>query len=98
MRRIGVDEYRTIVERRNTYVSQCMARAAVAGREPPLPPRKELEPTVEAQQEPALVPVKKGPDRLRAAERRKVKAAAFNAPKGKKIKAKQHKRFSRKRK
>ena len=38
--KIGVDTFQRIMKRRVEHVSQCMARAFVAGKDAPLPPRK----------------------------------------------------------
>jgi hypothetical protein len=97
--KVGPDEYGRIVERRSTFVRQCMTRAAVAHHEAPLPPKKQLNETAEVQQKPIVSPAKKKPHRLaKRTERKKHKATVKKASKGKKGKAKRPSRSSRSRK
>jgi hypothetical protein len=41
--KIGVDEYRRVVERRSAHVTQCMTRTGIALKDLPVPPKRDLQ-------------------------------------------------------
>jgi len=84
--KIGVDEYRRLVERRNVHVSQCMARVVVS-KAPPPPPKKVAQDTTEIRGASVISPSKKKSHRAaQRAERRKLKVASIRTSKGKRLK------------
>lgn len=94
--KFGIDEYRRTVERRNTYVSQCMGRTAVAQQDLPLPPKREIEVATDVERVSVIAPVRKKPQRVaKRAERRKIKVASIRKAKGKRLKGQRLKRVSR---
>jgi len=94
--KIGIEEYRRIVERRNAYVSQCMTRVAVAHKDLPLPPKRVLDDAPEGNQVSLVIPVKEKSRRLaKRVERKKLKVVSLKFVKGKSLKGKKLKRLAR---
>ena len=95
--KIGVDEFRRVVERRAVHVNNCMSRPFVARNDQPLPPKRVLE-TSSLQQERATGSVrKKAPAIVRNAERTKLQVRSARSLKGKKSSTKKRGRGSRSR-
>jgi hypothetical protein len=86
--KIVTDEYRRIVERRNTLVDQCMLRAIVVRKTPPVPPKTVQQGAAQARRESLVLQVGKKPRPVvERAERRAGKADSMRTLKIKKIKA-----------
>ena len=83
-RKIEVDDYRRIVERRGAYVSQCLERSVVAHNGQPLPPKRVLDDATDAA--PATISPRAEPRSVAGAERRKPKASSLKAVKAKAFK------------
>jgi hypothetical protein len=97
--KIGVDEYRRVVERRNVHVSQCMTRVSVARMDPPLPPKKVLEDASSGYQISLIAPVRKKSQRIaKRPSRGTLKTASIRTSKGKSLGGKRPKRLNRKNK
>ncbi|WP_262298463.1 hypothetical protein [Microvirga sesbaniae] len=74
-RKIQVDDYRRIVERRAAYVTQCLSSTVVARSSAPLPPQRVLDDAADGH--PDVVPSGRDePGRTARASRRDSKAAA----------------------
>ncbi|MBA1158035.1 hypothetical protein [Microvirga mediterraneensis] len=90
--KIKVDDYRRIVQRRATYVTQCIGRSVVASSNAPSPPRRVLDDATAGGGRPAAAssPVKPQreagrakPSRTKVASTRTAKAAKARERKGK---------------
>jgi hypothetical protein len=79
-RKVEVDGYRRIVERRAAYVSQCLERSVVADNAHPMPPKRVLDDATRTTA--ALSPVK-DPRRVSGAATRKPKAGSLKVVKAK---------------
>ena len=85
--KMGIEEYRRIVDRRKVHVDECMTRVVVAQRDLPLPPRRAVEGAAQGRQDLLIVTVRKKPERAaRRAERRQLKTASIKPLKGKRLK------------
>jgi hypothetical protein len=94
-RKVEVDGYRRIVERRAAYVSQCLERSVVVHNDHPLPPRKVLDDASAASASITVSP-RKEPRRAAGVERRKPKASPFRIVKTKAVKGRKIRIASRK--
>jgi hypothetical protein len=84
-RRIGVDEFRRIVERRAAHVTQCMSRTVVARSDHPLPPARTIDAASGRHQEPTTGSVgKTRPQSLTKGDGRKPRLSSRRIVKGKK--------------
>ena len=79
-RKIEVDDYRRIIERRAGYVSQCLERSVVAHNAQPLPPKRVLDDATDIAPAQAAVSPRK--------ERRKPKVSSLRTVKAKTLKGK----------
>lgn len=79
-RKIEVDDYRRIVERRAAYVSQCLERSVVAHNAQPLPPKRVLDDATDAAPAQAAVSPRK--------ERRIPQVSSLRTVKAKTLKGK----------
>lgn len=87
VRKIGIEEYRRIVERRNAYVGQCMGRAFVARKDPQLPPKKAVEKTTDRVSASVAAPVQGRSHRVaKRTERKRLKTVSAKPHKGKRLK------------
>jgi hypothetical protein len=93
--KIGVDDFRRVVERRAVHVKACMSRPLVARNDQPLPPQRALD-LSSLHQEPATGSVrKKAPVTEKSADRRKPHTRTAKSLKGSKSGAKKPGRQSR---
>ena len=82
--RVGIDEFRRIVERRAAHVTQCMSRAIVARSDYPLPPARTIGETSDRDQEPTTGSLRKSsPPILKRAAQRKLMLSLSGVVKGK---------------
>ena len=84
-RRVELDEFRRIVERRAAHVTQCMSRTAVARIDHPLPPARTIDGAPGRHQEPTTGSVgTTRPQSLKRGDGRKQKLSSRRLAKGKK--------------
>jgi hypothetical protein len=94
-RKIGIDDFRRIVERRADHVKECMSRPFVARIVQPLPPKRALDATG-GHQEPATGSVrKKTPLIVKSTGGRKLQTRSVRSLKGKKSGPEKRGRLSR---
>ncbi len=95
--KIGVDDFRRIVERRAAHVTDCMSRPFVARNDQPLPPKRALDESG-LHQERATGSVRtKAPAVVRNAGRAKLQARSVRILKGRKSSTKKRGRVFRSR-
>jgi len=94
-RKVEVDGYRRIVERRAAYVSQCLERSVVAQNAHPAPPKRVLDDATDATRATAALSPVKEPRRVAGAATRKPKPASPKAVKAKTAKGKKTRISSR---
>ncbi len=94
-RKIEVEDYRRIVERRAAYVTQCINRTIVARSSAPLPPKRVFEDG--ADDGPRIVAPNRDEPRRKAgrADRERPKVASTRTAKGKKFRARKVRLTSR---
>jgi hypothetical protein len=83
-RKIEVDDYRRIVERRAAYVAQCINRTVVAHSTAPLPPQRVLDDATDSDRQGVVASSQSEPRRIAPRmERRKLKIASVRTTKTK---------------
>jgi hypothetical protein len=86
-RKIEVDDYRRIVERRAAYVTQCISRTVVARSSAPLPPQRVLDDAADGTQD-SVLPGRDEPGKVVRANRQKPKMTSIRTAQAKKPRSK----------
>ncbi|MFL5022859.1 MAG: hypothetical protein ACJ8CZ_08865 [Microvirga sp.] len=95
-KKIEVDDYRRIVERRAAHIAQCINRTVVARSNAPLPPQRVLDDAVDNDTQRVVTSSRNEPRRMAGrADRRKAKMASIRTTKTTKLRGKKVRLSSR---